>query len=192
MNPHIAFTLSFKRVLFMVATLGVALSASAQYYYPQPQAYPYGYQYSAPQYPQYQQPYQQQYPQYYEQQQPVRKAPYDKIPYPNGEADSSKPIEIWLGKQVGRWGDYWFPALGGKSSHRTPQGKFTVKARHKEFYSRKYESKMPRSVFFTEQCAIHVGSLKTKSHGCIHVDWEAGELIYDLSKTGKTKVIVHP
>lgn len=191
MNPQILINLSFKRPFLMVGMLMVALSATAQYYYPQPQSYPYGYQYYPQQQPQYQQPYQQQQYQQPHQSAP-RPAPYDKIPYPNGEPDASKPIEIWLGDQVGRWGDYWFPALGGKSTHRTPKGKFTVKARHKEFYSRKYESKMPRSVFFTEQCAIHVGSLKTKSHGCIHVDWEAGQLIYDLSKTGKTKVIVHP
>ena len=117
--------------------------------------------------------------------------PYASMPPDESLIDTSKPIEIWLGKRIGRWGDYWFHALGGKDTHRTPRGTFTVNAMHKEFYSRKYDSPMPRSLFFTEQCAIHVGSLRVKSHGCIHVDWPTGELLYRLAKTGKTKVKVY-
>lgn len=118
--------------------------------------------------------------------------PYASMPPDERLIDKSKPIEIWLGKRIGRWGDYWFHALGGKETHKTPKGTFTVNNKYKEFYSRKYDSPMPRSVFFTEQCAIHVGSLKVKSHGCIHVDWPTGELIYRLAASGKTKVKVHP
>lgn len=105
---------------------------------------------------------------------------------------SQPPIEIWLSERVGRWGDYVFHALGGKKTHPTPKGTFTVKSKYHDYYSRKYKAPMPRSVFFTSQCAIHVGSLTQKSHGCIHVDWETAEMIYEYAKPGKTKVIVYP
>ena len=101
------------------------------------------------------------------------------------------PVEIWLGMRVGRIGDYWFEALGGSSSHPTPKGTYTVKAKHEDFYSRKYEAEMPYSVFFTEQCAIHEGSLRVRSHGCIHVGPEAARKIFAYSKVGNSKVKVH-
>jgi hypothetical protein len=106
-------------------------------------------------------------------------------------AQAQPPIEIFLSQQMGRWGDYYFYALGGRQTHPTPKGSFTVRSKHRDFYSRKYKSPMPRSVFFTDQCAIHVGSLRVTSHGCIHVDWEAGQFIYDYAVPGKTKVIVY-
>lgn len=106
-------------------------------------------------------------------------------------AQSQPPIEIFLSQQMGRWGDYYFYALGGRSTHPTPKGSFTVKSKHRDFYSNKYKSPMPRSVFFTDQCAIHVGSLRVTSHGCIHVDWEAGQFIYEYAVPGRTKVIVY-
>lgn len=112
--------------------------------------------------------------------------------FSTGEASAKQPpIEIWLSKGVGRWGDYWFYALGGSKSHATPKGTFTVKSKHEDFYSHKYDAPMPRSVFFTEQCAIHVGSLKVRSHGCIHVDWRTGQLIYDYARVGNTKVKIY-
>jgi hypothetical protein len=101
------------------------------------------------------------------------------------------PIEIWLSRNMGRWGDYYFYALGGRESHPTPRGKFTVISKKEEFYSRKYKAEMPLSVFFTDQCAIHVGSLRVSSHGCIHVDWQAGEYIYQYADPGKTEVRVY-
>lgn len=103
------------------------------------------------------------------------------------------PVEIWLERRIGRIGDYWFPALGGSSKHPTPTGTFTVKSKYKDFYSRKYKAEMPLSVFFTEQCALHVGSLKVKSHGCIHLDRAAAQAVFDHTKPGgSVKVIVHP
>lgn len=103
------------------------------------------------------------------------------------------PVEIWLERRIGRIGDYWFPALGGSSKHPTPTGTFTVKSKYKDFYSRKYKAEMPLSVFFTDQCALHVGSLKVKSHGCIHLDRDAAQAVFDhTSPGGARKVIVHP
>ena len=107
-------------------------------------------------------------------------------------AQGQPPIEIWLSQRMGRWGDYYFYALGGKSTHPTPKGTFTVKSKYVDFYSRKYKSPMPLSVFFTDQCAIHVGSLRVSSHGCIHVDGEAAQFIFGYAVPGRTKVRVYP
>jgi len=106
-------------------------------------------------------------------------------------AESQPPIEIWLSEGLGRWGPYMFRVLGGREDHRTPTGKFHVNAKHEEFYSNKYKADMPYSVFFTEQCAIHVGSLRVPSHGCIHVDWQTGMWLFDNAEIGKTQVIVY-
>jgi len=102
------------------------------------------------------------------------------------------PIEIWLDMRLGRLKDHWFEALGGSKKNPTPTGKYTVKAKHEDFYSNKYKAEMPLSVFFTEQCALHVGSLRVRSHGCIHLERDAAQALFDYAKEGDTKVIVHP
>jgi lipoprotein-anchoring transpeptidase ErfK/SrfK len=108
-----------------------------------------------------------------------------------GTASAAPPIEIWLGARYGRFGPYEFPALGGKKTHPTPKGTFRVHTKHKDFYSNKYKAPMPFSLFFTSQCAIHAGSLRVMSHGCIHVDRQTAEFLYYYAPKG-TKVIVHP
>lgn len=175
MHPGMDWNNKMTRMIFWAGIFALAITApqaSAQptYYAPG------GYQGYHPQ-------------QYYAQ--PGYYPQYQPRPSPSLYFKPGDPVEIWLSKRIGRVGDYWFPILGGKKSHPTPKGTFTVKAKHYDFYSRKYKSPMPRSVFFTEQCAIHVGSLKVMSHGCIHVDWEAGQAIYDHARTGKTKVKVY-
>lgn len=104
---------------------------------------------------------------------------------------SSTPIEIYLSSRYGRFGSHEFYALGGRDTHPTPRGTFTVKSTHESFYSRKYKSSMPLSIFFTDQCAIHVGSLRVSSHGCIHVDRETAELLFQYARPGVTRVRVY-
>lgn len=109
----------------------------------------------------------------------------------NALADSQPPIEIYLNQGMGRWGEYYFPALGGRETHPTPKGKFTVISKSEDFYSRKYKAPMPLAVFFTDQCAIHVGSLRVSSHGCVHVDWQTGDYIFRYADPGRTQVRVY-
>lgn len=152
------------------------------------------YGYSSPAYQYYSQPgrYPQSYPDYYNSQYPDYPQQRPGLPSTESKATvKNPPVEIWLERRMGRIGDYWFEALGGSSKHPTPKGTFTVKAKHEDFYSRKYKAEMPHSVFFTEQCAIHAGSLRVKSHGCIHVSDEAARAIFNYAKTGKTKVKVY-
>ncbi len=111
---------------------------------------------------------------------------------PDGELSSSTPIEIWLSQEQGRFGPYTFHALGGTRSDPTPTGRFNTVKKVEDYVSRKFDTDMPYAVFFTEACAIHVGSQVSASHGCIHVDWEMGELMYRYAKPGRTPIIIHP
>lgn len=101
------------------------------------------------------------------------------------------PIEIFLSEQYGRFGDVEFNVLGGSKTHPTPTGTFTIVAKYESFYSNKYKADMPYSMFFTKMCAIHAGSLRTLSHGCIHVDMTAAAYLFYYAEEGETKVIIH-
>lgn len=108
------------------------------------------------------------------------------------EYDPNAPIEIWLSAGHGRFGNHTFQALGGRPTQPTPKGSFRIQRKVYDYWSKKYDAPMPRAIFFTDACAIHVGSLETMSRGCIHVDWTTGELLYEAARTGRTRVIIHP
>ncbi|MCX7018821.1 MAG: L,D-transpeptidase [bacterium] len=107
------------------------------------------------------------------------------------EISASTPIEIYLNERTGRFGGYTFGILGGKRSNPTPTGNFTLKFKKIDQYSNRYDSPMPLAVFFTDQCAIHVGSLEDPSRGCIHADWDASAMLYRFSRPGVTRVVVY-
>jgi lipoprotein-anchoring transpeptidase ErfK/SrfK len=102
---------------------------------------------------------------------------------------STPTIEIFLSRQAGRYNGMIFPALGGKR-YATPKGNFRVNFKSKDHYSRKYDSPMPYSLFFTAQCAIHEGSLYLYSHGCIHVNQPTAQMLFDAAVAGRTPVVV--
>ena len=111
---------------------------------------------------------------------------------PGGQLSSSTPIEIWLSQRRGQFGPYTFWALGGTRSDPTPTGRFKTVKKVEDYVSRKFDADMPYAVFFTQACAIHVGSLVEPSHGCIHVDWDIAELMFRYAKPGLTPIIIHP
>jgi hypothetical protein len=104
---------------------------------------------------------------------------------------STPTIEIFLSSQVGRYKGMIFPALGG-NRYPTPKGLYTVNFKSENHYSRKYDAPMPYSLFFTDQCAIHEGSLYLYSHGCIHVNRPTAQLLFKEAVAGKTRVRVYP
>lgn len=110
----------------------------------------------------------------------------------DAEVSADTPIEIFLSDRMGRFGPYVFPALGGRPTQQTPKGTFTVKFKSKDHYSYKYKAPMPLSLFFTDQCAIHIGSLEHESRGCVHVDPPTAEMLWHYAKAGRTKVKVYP
>lgn len=101
-------------------------------------------------------------------------------------------IEIWKSEQVGRFAGYVFPVSVGSSTKPTPTGKYTVKKKVVDYWSKKYDRPMPYSVFFTDAHAIHSGDLYTPSKGCIRVDRSVAPWLYSYAKPGKTKVVIYP
>ncbi len=106
--------------------------------------------------------------------------------------EGTHDVEIWLGEGVGRFGDYEFSVLGGKPAHPTPTGAFKIEWKSRKWWSKQYNAPMPYSCFFHKGAAIHEGSLRTMSHGCVHVGPAAAKQIYSKGKEKVTRVIVYP
>ncbi len=113
--------------------------------------------------------------------------PADPVP-----VEPTPDVEIWLGERIGRFGDFEFAVLGGKPAHPTPTGAFRVEWKSRKWWSKQYNAPMPYSVFFHQGCAIHEGSLRSMSHGCVHVSNDAAKHIFGRGKEKVTRVIVYP
>jgi len=107
-------------------------------------------------------------------------------------AAASSPIYIWKGQRMGYHDGYYFNVSIGHAGNPTPTGRYTVKKKVVDYWSRKYKRAMPYSVFFTDAHAIHSGDLYTESKGCVRVDRQVAMWLYSKAKTGSTKVIVKP
>lgn len=92
-----------------------------------------------------------------------------------------------------------FPVLTGDDETTTDPGIYLVRVKDEDYYSRKYQTPMPYSIFFnyTTRTAIHGGEVpppKQKiglaTHGCVHVEEPYIKKLYDWTETGKTLVIV--
>lgn len=101
-------------------------------------------------------------------------------------------IEIWLGERKGRFGEFEFEALGGRPSYPSPTGAFMVEWKSRHWWSKQWQAEMPYSVFFKDGSAIHAGSLRTMSHGCIHVSDSVARHLFNATKEGQTRVFVYP
>lgn len=65
---------------------------------------------------------------------------------------------------------------GWRKGYHVPHGCFQALYTDRHHVSGSYPkpnggAPMPNSVFFTRLTALHNGSLKTPSHGCVHLDW---------------------
>jgi hypothetical protein len=107
-------------------------------------------------------------------------------------ASETPDIEIWLGERKGRFGDFEFEALGGRPTYPSPTGAFAVQWKSRLWWSKQWNAQMPYSLFFKDGCAIHAGSLRTMSHGCIHVTDSVARYLFNASKEGQTRVFVYP
>jgi lipoprotein-anchoring transpeptidase ErfK/SrfK len=105
---------------------------------------------------------------------------------------SAQTIEIWRSRNMGRFGDNYFRVSVGSRDKMTPTGRYTVRKKQIDYWSRKYDRAMPYAVFFTDAHAIHAGDLTTPSKGCIRVDYPTAEWLYYYAKSGKTRVVIHP
>jgi lipoprotein-anchoring transpeptidase ErfK/SrfK len=92
-----------------------------------------------------------------------------------------------------------FPVLTGDDETTTEPGMYVVRVKQEYYYSRKYQTPMPYSIFFnyTERAAIHEGEVPPPqkkiglaTHGCVHVQQPHIEWLYDWTETGRTLVVI--
>lgn len=78
----------------------------------------------------------------------------------------------------------------GMKGHRSDIGIFHVTRKHRHHTSSIYGIPMPYSVFYNGGEAFHQGSLKEKSHGCIHLERKAAKKFYKKLDIGE-RVRIH-
>jgi lipoprotein-anchoring transpeptidase ErfK/SrfK len=92
-----------------------------------------------------------------------------------------------------------FPVMTGDDETTTNPGIYVVKMKDDSYYSRKYQTWMPYSMFFdlNNRKAIHEGEVlpppegrKYATHGCIHVESPYIERLFDWAEAGRTVVVI--
>ena len=127
---------------------------------------------------------------------------------PTFAADSSQEYEkvIWIDqlKQMGTAYERGkkvkeFPVLTGDAETTTDPGIYVVQVKEEDYYSRKYQTPMPYSIFFNyaAKAAIHGGEvppppkrIRFATHGCIHVEQPYIKWLYDWTEPGRTLVVI--
>ena len=113
---------------------------------------------------------------------------------------------IWINqpKQVGIAYErgkklFEFPVVTGDDVTTTNPGIYVIKLKDEDYYSRKYDTPMPYSIFFDlkERKAIHEGEVpppgikkELATHGCIHVEPPYIERLYEWADEENTAVVI--
>jgi lipoprotein-anchoring transpeptidase ErfK/SrfK len=83
------------------------------------------------------------------------------------------------------------PITHGRAGYLTPPGTFKVTFKNKNHKSSIFNNApMPYSVFFNGGIAFHQGSLKEKSHGCIHLSMAAAQKFFGALAVGDRVEVV--
>ena len=92
-----------------------------------------------------------------------------------------------------------FPVITGDDETTTDPGIYLVRVKVEDYYSRKYQTPMPYSIFFdyTGRKAIHGGEVPPPqqkrglaTHGCVHVEQPISKWLYDWTEAGRTVVVI--
>jgi lipoprotein-anchoring transpeptidase ErfK/SrfK len=92
-----------------------------------------------------------------------------------------------------------FPVLTGDDECTTDPGIYRVRLKVEDYYSRKYDTPMPFSLFFDlrHRKAIHEGGVpppaekrELATHGCVHVEPPHMEWLYHWAEEGSTAVVI--
>jgi lipoprotein-anchoring transpeptidase ErfK/SrfK len=92
-----------------------------------------------------------------------------------------------------------FPVVTGDDETTTNPGIYRVKLKDDNYYSRKYDTPMPYSMFFDLKGmkAIHEGEVpppevkkELATHGCIHVEPPYIERLYEWADEENTAVVI--
>lgn len=113
---------------------------------------------------------------------------------------------IWINqhKQIGAAYEggqkIWeFPVMTGDDETTTDPGIYPVKWKEDSYYSRKYQTWMPYSIFFDlkNRKAIHEGAVppaeqrkEYATHGCIHVESPHIERLYHWAEENTSVVVI--
>jgi lipoprotein-anchoring transpeptidase ErfK/SrfK len=83
------------------------------------------------------------------------------------------------------------PITTGRKGYPTPTGTFHVLYKEKMHYSKEFDdAEMPNSVFFYPGDAFHTGSLRTPSHGCVHLSSTASLKFFNTLGVGDPVQVV--
>jgi lipoprotein-anchoring transpeptidase ErfK/SrfK len=86
--------------------------------------------------------------------------------------------QAWLRDDGGRVVEGPVRISHGRAGFRTPPGTFRVSFKNRDHFSSIYHQPMPWSVFFNGGIAFHQGSVRTTSHGCIHLPARAARTFF--------------
>lgn len=95
---------------------------------------------------------------------------------------------------------FQFPIITGDDEFTTDPGIYVVKVKDENYFSRKYDTPMPYSIFFDykRRKAIHAGEVPPPAlkkdlatHGCIHVEHPYIERLYDWADEENTVVVIY-
>jgi hypothetical protein len=79
----------------------------------------------------------------------------------------------------------------GRRGYETPPGTFKVQFKDRNHHSKEFHNApMPFSVFFYRGMAFHQGSLKVKSHGCVHLSRDAAQQFFTTLQVGNVVEVV--
>ena len=78
----------------------------------------------------------------------------------------------------------------GRTGFLTPPGTFRVSFKDQDHVSSVYDADMPYSVFFNGDIAFHQGSVRQKSHGCIHLSAAAARAFFAELTPGERVQVV--
>lgn len=82
------------------------------------------------------------------------------------------------------------PISHGRRGFLTPTGTFRVSFKNEDHISSVYDQPMPFSVFFNGDIAFHQGSVRVKSHGCIHLTASAARAFFaELTPGDRVQVV---
>jgi lipoprotein-anchoring transpeptidase ErfK/SrfK len=117
---------------------------------------------------------------------------YEKVIYINQVRQVGVAYEE--GKKV-----FEFPVVTGDDETTTDPGIYVIRLKDEDYYSKKYDTPMPYSMFFDlkERKAIHEGEVpppavkkELATHGCIHVEPPYIQRLYEWADEGNTAVVI--
>lgn len=82
------------------------------------------------------------------------------------------------------------PVSHGRKGFATPPGTFRVTFKNQDHVSSIYDQEMPYSVFFNGGIAFHQGSVRLRSHGCVHLTASAARTFFSALSPGDRVQVV--